>query len=84
MSETRPLSIGEQLRARRKELHLSQTDIAKKMGVHYRVVHDVESGATDKMLNFHEYARVLGGRIVITLEDFPPAIIKLELSDGTI
>lgn len=62
------VSLGKQIAERRKELNISQADLAEMSGVSLRTINGIESGHANPSLNvLAEILQVLG--LVITLRE---------------
>ena len=62
------VSLGKQIAKRRKELNVSQADLAEMSGVSLRTINGIESGHANPSLNvLAEILQVLG--LVITLRE---------------
>lgn len=63
--------IGSALRARRQELHLSQTEVANRLGCEYKTIWRIESGKPAKGGLLDKYAEILGMDLNVKLKDAP-------------
>lgn len=63
--------IGKALRSRRHELHLSQTEIAGRMGCEYKTIMRIESGETQSGVLIDKYAEILGMDLNVKMKDEP-------------
>jgi transcriptional regulator with XRE-family HTH domain len=68
MGQTEISSLGKQIADRRKELNISQADLAEMSGVSLRTVNGIESGRANPSVKvLFELLQVLG--LVITLKE---------------
>jgi len=68
MGQTEISSLGKQIADRRKELNISQADLAEMSGVSLRTVNGIESGRANPSVKvLFEILQVLG--LVITLKE---------------
>ncbi len=59
------MAIKDELRKRRNELGLSQTEVGKRMGVTYTTICNIENGKSCTLDNFVNLCKVLGLEIVL-------------------
>lgn len=72
--ELMKLELAQRLAQRREEAHLSQTFVAKKMGVSPQVVSRIETGNLNLTLEtIFRYAKSIGSELVFSLRPHSPA-----------
>lgn len=81
MAEQTP-TLAEQLRARRKQLGLTQLDVADLSGLSLRFIHDCENGKPSVQLNkVQDLARVLGLTLNLSLRVPGPSVAGVNEHD---